>query len=128
MQSRFLFLAALAGFLAVAFGAFGAHGLKTVLTEYQLDIYKTAVNYQMWHALLLAVVAILPNHKLLCWSGWALLSGMIFFSGSLYLLALTGVTWLGMITPLGGLAFLAGWGLLATFAFQQQHGRPRQPD
>ena len=121
MQNRFLLIATIAGFLAVALGAFGAHGLKSVLSDYQLDIYKTAVNYQMWHALLLVVVASLPTHKLLQWAGWALVCGMILFSGSLYLLSLTGLTWLGMITPFGGLSFLVGWGCLAGYAYRTRN-------
>jgi len=120
MQPRFLLIAAIAGFLAVALGAFGAHGLKAVLSDYQLDIYKTAVNYQMWHALLLAAIAGQPHHKLLNWAGWTLLCGMVLFSGSLYLLSLTGLTWLGMITPIGGLCFLVGWGCLAGYAYKKQ--------
>ena len=120
MQPRFMFFAAVAGLLGVAMGAFGAHGLKAVLSEHYLDIYKTAVSYQMWHALLLALIAMLPAHKYLCWAGWALVAGMTLFSGSLYLLALFKLGWLGMITPFGGIAFLLAWGLLALFAFQYQ--------
>lgn len=118
MQSRFLFFAAIAGFLGVAMGAFGAHGLKAVLSEHYLAIYKTAVNYQMWHALLLALIAMLPQHKYLYRAAWCLLAGIVLFSGSLYLLAIFNIGWLGMITPFGGLAFLAGWALLAGYAYQ----------
>ena len=120
MQARFLFLAAIAGFLGVAMGAFGAHALKDVLSEAQREIYKTAVSYQMWHALLLGLIAVLPKQKLLYWAGWLLVAGMLLFSGSLYLLVLLNQNWLGMITPFGGLAFLAAWGLLAWIAFQHQ--------
>ncbi len=120
MQARFMLFAAVAGFLGVAMGAFGAHGLKNILSEHYLDIYKTAVSYQMWHALLLALIAVLPPQKHLTWAGWALVAGMLLFSGSLYLLALLNIGWLGMITPLGGLAFLLAWGLLAYAAFQHQ--------
>lgn len=120
MQARFLFFAALAGFTGVAMGAFGAHGLKHILADRYLDVYKTAVNYQMWHALLLAVVALLPEQRLLHWAGWSLVAGIVLFSGSLYLLAISKIGWLGMITPFGGLAFLAAWGLLAYVAFQQR--------
>ncbi|OAI11369.1 hypothetical protein A1359_14580 [Methylomonas lenta] len=119
MQSRFLFFAAIAGFLGVAMGAFGAHGLKSVLSEHHLDVYKTAVNYQMWHALLLAFISMLPPHKWLNWASWCLVAGMLLFSGSLYLLAIFNIGWLGMITPFGGLAFLMAWGLLAWQAYQQ---------
>ena len=120
MQSRFLFLAALAGFIAVAMGAFGAHGLKHVLSEHYLDVYKTAVLYQMWHALLLALIAVLPKQRLLTWAAWSLVTGIVLFSGSLYLLAILKLGWLGMITPFGGLAFLLAWGLLAFAAFKHQ--------
>jgi len=120
MQSRFLLLAALAGFTGVAMGAFGAHGLKNSLSEHYLDIYKTAVNYQMWHALLLAIVAVLPAQRLLTWAAWSLVAGIILFSGSLYILAISKIHWLGMITPFGGVAFLVAWGLLAFVAYQYQ--------
>jgi uncharacterized membrane protein YgdD (TMEM256/DUF423 family) len=120
MQSRFLFLAAIAGFLGVAMGAFGAHALKNVLTEAHQEVYKTAVSYQMWHALLLGLIAVLPREKLLCWAGWLLVVGMLLFSGSLYLLTILNQNWLGMITPFGGVAFLAAWSLLAWVAFQHQ--------
>lgn len=120
MPPRFLFLAAVAGFLGVAMGAFGAHGLKNILSEHYLDVYKTAVNYQMWHALLLALIAVLPEHKLLRWAGWSLVAGMVLFSGSLYLLAIFQIGWLGMITPFGGVAFLLAWGLMAFVAFQSR--------
>ena len=120
MQRNILFSAAIAGFLAVALGAFGAHGLKHSLSDYELDIYKTAVNYHIWHALLLALIAALPAHKLLNWAARLLIIGIALFSGSLYLLAVIKVSWLGMITPLGGLAFLLAWGLLAVVAYQHK--------
>lgn len=120
MQSRFLFPAALCGFIGVAMGAFGAHGLKHLLSEHYLDIYKTAVSYQMWHALLLAMIALLPEHKWLSWAAYSLIAGILLFSGSLYALTILNISWLGMITPLGGLAFLAGWALLGCYAYRQQ--------
>ncbi|WP_446809690.1 DUF423 domain-containing protein [Methylomonas sp. 2BW1-5-20] len=119
MRPPFLFLAAVGGFVGVAMGAFGAHGLKHLLSEHLLDVYKTAVSYQMWHVLVLALIAVLPEHKLLCWAGWLLVAGIVLFSGSLYLLAIFNIGWLGMITPFGGLAFLAAWGLLAYVAWQR---------
>lgn len=119
MRRPFLFLAAVGGFIGVAMGAFGAHALKTILSEHLLDVYKTAVSYQMWHVLALALIAMLPPHKLLRWAGWFLVSGVVLFSGSLYLLAIFNIGWLGMITPFGGLAFLAAWALLAYVAWQQ---------
>ena len=120
MQSRFLLLAALSGFIGVAMGAFGAHGLKHLLSEHYLDIYKTAVSYQMWHSLLLVIIAMLPQHKWLSWAGWCLIAGILLFSGSLYALTILNLSWLGMITPFGGLAFLGGWALLGWYAYQQQ--------
>lgn len=119
MRPPFLFLAAVGGFIGVAMGAFGAHGLKHLLSEHLLDVYKTAVSYQMWHVLVLALIAVLPEHKLLSWAGWCLVAGVVLFSGSLYLLAILNIGWLGMITPLGGLAFLAAWALLAYVAWQK---------
>lgn len=120
MQSRFLFWAALAGLTGVAMGAFGAHGLKNMLSEHHLDVYKTAVNYQIWHALLLGIIARLPEQRLLYWAGWAALVGIVLFSGSLYVLSISNISWLGMITPCGGLAFLTAWGLLACAALQMR--------
>lgn len=120
MRKPFLFVAACAGFIGVAMGAFGAHGLKHVLTEHLLEVYKTAVNYQMWHALALSLIAMLPEHKYLRLSAWLLVAGIVLFSGSLYLLAIFNVGWLGMITPVGGLAFLAAWALLAYVAWHHK--------
>lgn len=119
----FLAIAAFSGFLSVAFGAFGAHGLKTVLTAQQLVTWETAVRYQMWHAFALALVSILaerfPSDRLLTLSGWLFFGGSLLFSGSLYLLCLSGPKWLGPITPVGGLLLLAGWLALLTFAIKR---------
>ncbi|MDD1622877.1 MAG: DUF423 domain-containing protein [Methylococcaceae bacterium] len=119
MRSPFLFWAAVFGFIGVAMGAFGAHGLKDILSDHLLDVYKTAVSYQMWHALALGLVAVLPPHRLLRWAGWLLVAGIALFSGSLYLLAIFDIAWLGMVTPFGGVAFLSAWGLLAFTALQK---------
>ena len=109
MQSVFLFLSAVCGLTGVAMGAFGAHGLKAILTTEMLAVYKTAVDYQMWHALGLGLIAIfrqqVPESALLKWAGWLMFVGIVLFSGSLYLLAILNAKWLGMITPLGGVAF-----------------------
>jgi len=121
-QRRFLFYAAICGFLGVGLGAFGAHGLKNVLSEHGLDIYKTAVSYQMWHTLALALVGIMPEHRYLRWAGWSLLIGIVLFSGSLYLLAIFNLSWLGMITPFGGVAFLLAWAAIAKAALQYSGG------
>jgi len=120
MRSPFLFMAAIAGFIGVAMGAFGAHGLKQVLSEPLLEVYKTAVSYQMWHALALGLVGVLPPSKLLYRAGWLFVAGIVLFSGSLYLLAILNINWLGMITPFGGLAFLLAWGFLAYAALEKK--------
>ncbi len=105
-------IAALLCFLAVAFGAFGAHALKPTLEANGLaDAWKTAVLYQFLHAIALLVLALLGAGPRATW--WLLFSGIVIFSGSLYLLCLTNVRWLGAVTPLGGLLFLAGWLWLA---------------
>ena len=124
MHPVFLFLSALSAFLAVAMGAFGAHALKSVLSADMLAVYKTAVTYQMWHALGLGLIAFLrqlqPQSRLIKYAGWLMFSGIIFFSGSLYLLSLSGLKWLGMVTPLGGVCFLSAWLLLMIYALSSQ--------
>ncbi len=123
MKTDFLLPGAVSAFIGVAMGAFGAHGLKAVLSPDMLAIYQTGVTYQMWHALGLIVIALLdrqtPASGLLRRAGWLMLSGIILFSGSLYLLALTQLRWLGMITPIGGVCFLAAWLSIAIFAAQK---------
>ncbi len=102
--------------IGVAAGAFGAHSLKTVLAPDMLAVFDTAVRYQMYHALGLFVVGwalTQANHAGFRFAGWLFIGGILLFSGSLYALSLTGIRWLGAVTPLGGVAFLAGWGLLA---------------
>ncbi len=117
----FLALSAASAMLAVGMGAFGAHGLKHVLSPEMLTVFKTAVTYQMWHALGLGIVAVLmrqhQDSKLLLWSGWLMFAGILLFSGSLYLLTLLDLKWLGMVTPLGGVAFLSAWLLVLVFAW-----------
>jgi uncharacterized membrane protein YgdD (TMEM256/DUF423 family) len=117
---HFIAIGAANGFLAVAFGAFAAHGLKNVLSSGLLDVFQTAVEYQGLHALVLLVVGVLGAHrgdlKALKVAGWAFATGILLFSGSLYLLALTDARWLGAITPFGGTAFLLGWAALAWHA------------
>ena len=122
MAKLFLSLGALAGLLAVTFGAFGAHALRGRLDDYARGVFETAVQYHFYHALALALVGVLllsqPATGLLKSSGWLFLIGIAVFSGSLYLLAITGIKWLGAVTPLGGLAFIAGWGCLAAAAWK----------
>ena len=124
MRPNFLLLAAICAFTGVALGAFGAHGLKAIVTPEYLAVYKTGVTYQLWHALGLALIAILhtgsPGSRLLFWAGCLMFSGILIFSGSLYLLVLLNLKWLGIITPFGGLAFLSAWLLLCIFAYQQR--------
>ncbi|TMO05262.1 DUF423 domain-containing protein [Pseudoalteromonas sp. S327] len=96
--------------LSVMLGAFAAHGLKSRLTEYSLGVFKTAAEYQMVHGLALIAVAILIKWGInLTMAGGFFIGGTLLFSGSLYLLALSGMKWLGPITPLGGLCFIIGW-------------------
>lgn len=122
MARHFLVIAALSGFLAVALGAFGAHGLKDKLAPDLMAVYQTAVQYHFYHTLVLLAVAMLllryPQQGALVASGGLLVAGLLLFSGSLYVLALSGVRWLGAITPLGGVAFLLAWLLLAWFGIK----------
>jgi uncharacterized membrane protein YgdD (TMEM256/DUF423 family) len=116
VDKTFLLVGAVAAFLAVAFGAFGAHGLRGRLSPEMLMVFETAVRYHMYHALALVLVSLVMgrmNGWLIHTAGWCFVAGIVLFSGSLYTLALSGVTILGAITPLGGLAFLAGWACLA---------------
>jgi uncharacterized membrane protein YgdD (TMEM256/DUF423 family) len=115
MDRLFFTAGAVAAFVAVALGAFGAHSLKDRLSPDLLSIFETGVRYQMYHAFGLLAVAWAITHwpeKNLNAAGWSFIVGIIIFSGTLYLLSLTGVRWLGAITPLGGIAFLIGWAIL----------------
>ncbi|MCX7184181.1 MAG: DUF423 domain-containing protein [Nitrosospira sp.] len=117
MPKTFLMLGAINAFLCVAFGAFGAHGLKQRLSVDMLAVYQTGVQYHFYHALGLIVVGLvllhLPKSRPVVLSGWLMLTGIVLFSVSLYALSLTGIRGLGMITPFGGVAFLSAWALLA---------------
>ena len=103
-------LGALLAFLGVGLGAFGTHGLSDVLTPERLETFETAVRYQMFHALALLALGALPAETRR--AAWLLFAGTVIFSGSLYLLVATDISWLGAVTPVGGLLQLAGWGLL----------------
>jgi uncharacterized membrane protein YgdD (TMEM256/DUF423 family) len=110
-------IGSLVGGLGVIAGAFGAHGLEGALDSKSLEVFETAAKYQMYHAPALLAVGLLllsgrggPNANL---AGWAFLIGVLIFSGTLYALAFTGLRWLGAITPIGGLALIAGWFTLA---------------
>ena len=116
MDRTFLLAGAVSGLIAVGFGAFGAHGLRGRLTPDMLAVFETGVRYHMYHALaLLLTAALMPRvpGKAIAAAGWLFVAGIVLFSGSLYLLAVTGVTILGAVTPFGGVAFLAGWAALA---------------
>jgi uncharacterized membrane protein YgdD (TMEM256/DUF423 family) len=121
MDRIFAALGAASGFVGVAAGAFGAHGLKARLTPELLAVFDTGARYQMIHALALLAVAWAisrwPGRAAVA-SGWCFVAGTLIFSGSLYLLALTGVRGLGAITPVGGVLFLLGWLLLALAAWR----------
>jgi uncharacterized membrane protein YgdD (TMEM256/DUF423 family) len=118
----FIAIGALAAAAGVALGAFGAHALKARLAPEMLAIYQTAVQYHLWHALgLIAIGAVamhFPAASALKWAGWLMLAGILLFSGSLYLLAVSGVRWLGAITPFGGAAFIAAWLVFAWAALR----------
>lgn len=122
MQKVFLMIGSIAMALAVGLGAFGAHGLKSMLSEEMLDIFETGVRYHFYHALGLLILGLvaqnLPDSALLKWSGWLMIGGILIFSGSLYVLATSGIRWLGAITPIGGLCFIASWILLAIAVWQ----------
>ena len=121
MVRLFLVIAAVLGGLSVAGGAFASHALREKLTERSLEIFETGARYQMYHALALLAVAILLNRSdvaqsLLTVSGFAFIAGVLLFSGSLYALSLSGIKVLGAVAPIGGVAFLVGWGCLAVAA------------
>lgn len=123
-MKKFIVTGALHGFLAVALGAFGAHVLKDVVDEYGLSIWETAVQYQMFHATGLLVIGLLMSSKLLGevkqlkLAGIFFNLGIVFFAGSLYVLAVSGIKVLGAITPIGGVLFLAGWVLIIVSALK----------
>ena len=115
-QKAILLIATAFGALTVAIGAFGAHALGPMLREAnRVDTFETAVKYQMYHTLALLAVGLLlfrVEQPALQVAAWCFFIGILIFSGSLYTLCLTGITWLGAVTPLGGLAFILGWGAL----------------
>ncbi len=122
MSRIFLAIAAIFGGLSVGAGAFATHALRERLSERSLEIFETAARYQMYHALALLLVALLISREefpqpLFVVAGWSFIIGICIFSGSLYALSLTNIKVLGAITPLGGAAFIAGWGALAIAAF-----------
>jgi uncharacterized membrane protein YgdD (TMEM256/DUF423 family) len=120
VDRTFLLIGAILGFLGVALGAFGAHGLKNRLSPEMLEVFDTGVRYHMYHTFAVLIVAAAIGHignaRLLAMAGWFFFAGILLFSGSLYALAITSVGILGAITPIGGLLFLIGWACLAVFA------------
>jgi uncharacterized membrane protein YgdD (TMEM256/DUF423 family) len=119
MDKTFLLIGALTGFTGVALGAFGAHALRSRLSPEMLAVFETGVRYQMYHAFAILIVGLILGRMggwMISAAGWLFTAGIILFSGSLYLLAFTGVTVLGAVTPIGGLAFLLGWACLALAA------------
>ena len=119
MDRTFLLIGAVAGFTGVTLGAFGAHALRGRLSPEMLIVFETGVRYQMYHALAIIATGLIAARMggwLIVAAGWLFTAGIVLFSGSLYLLAFTGVTILGAITPIGGVAFLLGWACLAMAA------------
>lgn len=114
----FLLLGSLCALIAVAAGAFGAHALEGRLTPAQIATWETAARYHFYHSVGLLIVGLLGRHVVDCarlrWAGWSMFGGILLFSGSLYVLSLSGLTYLGAVTPLGGAAFLLAWLLLAS--------------
>ena len=122
---QILQLAVISGALAVGLGAFGAHSLEALLIQNgRLDTFQTAVNYHFYHTLALLGIGVLasvkPDWKGISFAAWSMVLGILIFSGSLYVLSLTGITWLGAITPLGGLAFILGWSSLVYLSFKNK--------
>ena len=124
MSKLIIILAGVNGFLAVSIGAFAAHMLRDRLSPELLNTFQTGVQYHMYHALALLGIGLMMLNfsasNLLRISAYLMMSGIILFSGSLYLLSITGIRWLGAITPLGGLCFLTAWALIVWFATKQQ--------
>jgi uncharacterized membrane protein YgdD (TMEM256/DUF423 family) len=116
----FIIWGSINAFLSVALGAFAAHWLQTRLTLDMLEIFRTGIKYHMMHALGLILVGILgfwmQKPGLLQWAGWLILAGIVLFSGTLYVLSISGIRWFGAVTPLGGICFLTGWILVTISA------------
>jgi uncharacterized membrane protein YgdD (TMEM256/DUF423 family) len=126
-QHPFVIAGAAGAFLSVALGAFGAHALKAMISPELQATFETAVRYQMYHSLALLGVGVLVmriQHRHLVIAGWLFVWGILLFSGSLYCLSLTRATWLGFVTPIGGILFLAGWAFLVAGVLK---GRPPSP-
>ncbi len=124
MAKTFLLIGAVAGALSVAIGAFGAHALKATLEANQrVDTFELASRYQFYHSLAILAVGIVMlrvQHGMLAYAGYSFVVGILIFSGSLYILSLTGKGWLGAITPLGGVALILGWAFLLWGVYQAE--------
>lgn len=120
MMKLFIILGALCTMMSVGTGAFGAHGLEGKLSDKYMSVWEKAVNYQMYHGLGLIIIGVISGTTSINvnWAGWLLFLGVVFFSGSLYILALTQIRILGAITPIGGLLFIAGWLMLIITTFK----------
>ena len=121
MMKVFIILGALCTMMSVGTGAFGAHGLENKLSDKYMSVWEKAVNYQMYHGLGLLIIGVIGGTTSINvnWAGWLVFLGVVFFSGSLYILALTQIRILGAVTPIGGVLFIAGWLMLiiSTFKF-----------
>lgn len=127
-RNHCLLIASVSGMLAVILGAFGAHGLEKLVDAKMLQRFHTGVEYQFYHSLALLLISILNNqikNKYVVYAGYAFLLGMVLFSGSLYLYVLTGIKGFALVTPLGGLSFIVGWGLLAFSAKNSNYSEKR---
>lgn len=127
-RNHFLLIASVSGMLAVILGAFGAHGLEKLVDTKMLQRFHTGVEYQFYHSLALLLISILYKlikNKYVAYAGYAFLLGMVLFSGSLYLYVLTGIKGFALVTPLGGLSFIVGWGLLAFSAKNSSYSEKR---
>ena len=123
MSRNFVLVGAVFAALSVAAGAFGAHSLKAIIPAEMLTVFETAARYQMYHALALLIIGGMASHvseRDIRIAGWCFVGGIVLFSGSLYVVALTGTRWVGAITPLGGAAFLSGWIALAWNLWQKK--------
>jgi uncharacterized membrane protein YgdD (TMEM256/DUF423 family) len=124
MERLFFSLGSFSGGLGVVLGAFGAHILRARMTPDFMAIFETGVRYQMYHAFGLLIVGMIaarrPTNRLVAGAGWLFIAGIVLFSGSLYILTLSGLRWLGMITPVGGTGFIVGWFCLALAALREK--------
>ena len=129
MSKLFLILGSINAATAVSMGAFGAHSLKTRITEDMLFVFQTAVQYHFYHSLGLMIMGVLTIHfrsvKYFEITGWIMFIGIILFSGSLYTLSITGMRWFGLITPIGGVAFIVSWVFIAITAWKKSSNHIR---